>query len=126
MAVLKATWNDSSFTVLLYLTNKTNRKIYLNLLQFEAYDQMYLRGEHVYHDDDDDNEIDYSERHIAVYPDIQDDVQTPWPGESVNFTDTWKFGPASKEITIEFSPVRDEDSHVEYPEEILPLFIIKR
>lgn len=126
VTILTATWDDNTLTVSWKLTNTSNRKIYLSLLQFEAYDQMYLRGEHVYHDVAGDNEIDYSEEPIVIYPDLQDDILTPWPGESLDFTTTWKFGPVSEEITIEFSPVRDESVYVEYPEEILPLFIIKR
>ena len=126
VTMLNATWDNNKLTVTWELTNKTNRKIYLTLLAVKAHDQMGLKGEWKVEDEDDDEE-EFSEEPRAIYPTLQEGVETPWPGETVQFNAEWEFGPLSEVITIDFILVPSGGEVPEYLEdEVIPSFTVTR
>jgi hypothetical protein len=110
VAILNATWTDDKLLISWELTNTSQRRIYLDRLKMLAYDQMKIRGE----SGEDEETI------IALYDDIQDDVEMPWPGEPLRFETEWVFGPLSREITIEFIVPKL------FNDEPIPLFTVTR
>ena len=123
-AIIDASWDNDKLTVTWELTNTTNRKIHLDLLAVKARDQMWLKGE--WEVEDEDDEIVTSEEPIPVYPTLQDDIETPWPGEIVRITTEWQFGPLSEKITIEFVVLDEEGEVLEDEDNILPPFTLMR
>ena len=118
MAILDATWNNDKLTVSWELTNKANRKIHLDYLGVKARDQMWIKGEWKV------EEEEFSEEPRKIYPTLQEDVETPWPGEKLQFETVWKFGPLSEKITIVFV-VYDKDGEIEEEDEYnLPEFTL--
>lgn len=128
VVMLSATWNNDKLTVSWELENKSTRKIYLNLLAVKAHDQMGLKGERKVIDEENgvsDEENGVTEEAVAIYPDLQDDIKTPWPGETVQFTTEWEFGPLSEVITIDFILVPSEGMVPQYlANEVIPSFTV--
>ena len=120
MIMLSATWDNHKLTVAWELENTSTRKIYLNLLAVKAHDQMGLRGEMKV-----DSEV--TEGAVAIYPSLQDVIKIPWPGETVQFTTEWEFGPLSEVVTIDFILVPSEGVVPEYiVNEPIPSFTVTR
>jgi len=113
VTMVDASWDENRLTVSWEVTNKSKRKIYLNLLSVESRDQMGITGE-----------SDDAVAPLVIYPDLQD-IQMPWPGETVAFNIEWEFGPLSEEITIEFVVVRSQEDYYKYAaDDILRSFYV--
>jgi len=113
VTMLDASWDENKLTVSWELTNTGKRRIYLNLLSVKAHDQMGIWGENA-----------DSEEPVPIYPDLQD-IQMPWPGETVAFNIEWEFGPLSEEITIDFVVVRSQEDYYKYAaDDILRSFYV--
>ena len=120
MTMLDAIWDNNKLTVQWELENTGTRKIYITLLAVKAHDQMGLRGER--HADD-----TVTEEAVRIYPTLQDNIDTPWPGEKVRFTTAWEFGPRSTEITVDFLLMSSGSTVPEYIDgELLPTFTVYR
>lgn len=128
VAMVEATWDGDKFTTSWELTNTSRRKIHLDLLAVKAYDQMELKGERRKTDDEDNDngEVEYTEAAIVLYPDLQDDIEMAWPGQTVKFNTEWIFGPRSEVITVEFFVVREDDPPEHLQDELIPFFTITR
>jgi len=113
VTMVDANWDENRLTVSWEITNTSKRKIYLNLLSVKARDQMGIWGQ----------SADAVEP-VPIYPDLQD-IQMPWPGETVAFNIEWEFGPLSEEITIEFVVVRSQEDYYKYAaDDILRSFYV--
>lgn len=113
MAILDATWEENKLIISWELTNMSKRRIYLNLLSVKAHDQMRIWGE-----------SGGSSEPLLIYPNLQD-IQMPWPGETVQFNTEWQFGPRSEEITVEFVVVRSQEDTFTYgADDVLPFFYV--
>ena len=92
VAMLNAVWDSNRLTVSWELTNNSDRKILLDRLSIEAYDQMESKGE---------SSFKSAEAPVAIYPSLQNTLKL-WPGSTVSFDSVWTFGPRSEVITIKF------------------------
>lgn len=127
VAMVGATWDGDKFTASWELINTSRRKIYLELLAVKAYDQMELKGERIETDEDNDNgEVEYTEAAMAIYPDLQEAIETTWPGQIVQFNTEWIFGPRSEVITVEFFSVHEDELPEHLQDELIPFFTITR
>lgn len=124
VAAANATWTDNKVTVSLEITNTSTRKIYLDLLQVEAYDQMYIWGEW---EITEEGETTVGVSPLAIYPTWQEDRETLWPGETLRFDTEWTFGPLSDEITVKFSVIRTLEDKIKYAsDDVIPLLTVIR
>jgi len=115
VVMVDATWDENTVTISWELTNTSSRRIHLDLLSVKAHDQMGIWGE-----SDDPVEP------LVIYPDLQD-IEMPWPGETVQFNTEWLFGPRSDEITVEFVVVRSQEDTLNYAsDDVLPNFYVTR
>ena len=116
MTMLEAAWNANTVTISWELTNTCQRRIYLALLSVESHDQMNLYGE--------SGDVTPP---LLIYSDLQDDLEMPWPGETVSFYTVWEFGPLSEDITIKFIVVRTMADDIKYAaDDVLPWFYLTR
>lgn len=125
VAVLNATWDDakSTVTVSLALKNTCYHKIRLNLLAVQARDQWWNKGafagQRVQFVEWGEEGYRYEEEPVAICPDLQKEEKA-WPGQTIPLDVTWRIGPRSEVITIEFvvvfTPVREDDVPIEVGE----------
>jgi len=116
ITMLEAAWNANTVTISWELANTCQRRIHLTLLSVESHDQMNLYGE--------SGDVTPP---LLIYSDLQDDLEMPWPGETVSFDTVWAFGPLSEDITIKFIVVRTLADDIKYAaDDVLPWFYLTR
>ena len=125
VTMLDTTWDGDKVTVSWELMNMSNHKIFLYHLSVKARDQMWLKGVFA----GQGVHTGEAEDPVSVSPTLQN-TRMLWPKQTAQFDSEWMFGPASKEITINFISVDNAsavgEETIEISSETSPPFTVVR